>query len=169
MTAWGKGRGLLGPLKPLLGAWANDTSGEGESPASRMPCTRCFQSMGKGWIMLDARWGQSGEGGAGEGQYRETALFGAGADGGLAMFSFTSDGKRSQGRLADGADVHAAALAFEAEMPAGLARMIYWPLDGDEPGFHFAVESRTRKGWSRFLRHTYRPAVAVVHTDLSGL
>ena len=151
MAAWGKGRGLLGPLKPLLGAWANQADGEGENAASRMPCTRAFRPLGKGWIELDARWGPEGER-----QYREIALFGALADGTLGFHSFTSDGKRSEGRLASGAEVHPDALAFEAEMPAGLARMVYWPAETGE-GFHFAVESRTKKGWNRFLRHTYRP------------
>ena len=61
-------------------------------------------------------------------------------------------------RLADGSDVHPQAVAFEARMPAGLARMIYWPADDEEPGFCFAVESRNRKGWNRFLLHRYQPA-----------
>ena len=39
---------------------------------------------------------------------------------------------------------------------AGLARMIYWPAE-DGPGFRFAVESRNRKGWNRFMLHNYRP------------
>jgi hypothetical protein len=75
----------------------------------------------------------------------------------LGFFSFTNDGKRSQGLMADGSDVDPAAIAFEAEMPAGLARMIYWPIE-DGTGFNFAVESRAAKGWNRFLRHEYRPA-----------
>ena len=88
-------------------------------------------------------------------QYCEIALFGAIEDATLGFYSFTSDGKRSQGRLADGTDVHAGALAFEAQMPAGLARMIYWPCEAGG-GFNFAVESRTKKGWNRFLRQTFR-------------
>ena len=35
--------------------------------------------------------------------------------------------------------------------------MIHWPL-GDEPGFSFAVESRSKAGWNRYLRQDYRPA-----------
>jgi hypothetical protein len=35
--------------------------------------------------------------------------------------------------------------------------MAYWPTD-DGAGFHFAVESRTKKGWKRFFLHTYRRA-----------
>jgi hypothetical protein len=37
--------------------------------------------------------------------------------------------------------------------------MLYWPAeDGD--GFRFAVESRNKAGWNRFLLHTYRPGIA---------
>ena len=117
-----------------------------------MRCTRSFTPFGKGWIRLDARW-EMGE----RGDYIEVAMFGPTADGTLGFFSFTNDGKRSDGRLADGSDVHAEAVAFEAEMPAGLARMIYWPLEDGASGFQFAVESRGKKGWNRFLRQTFRP------------
>jgi len=144
---WKPGRGLLGPLKPLLGAWRAETEMHGH----RMACTRTFEPFGKGWVRLEAVW-HMGE----RGDYREIALFGAGDDGALGFFSFTNDGKRSVGRLADGSDVHPEAIAFEAQMPAGLARMIYWPAD-DGQGFRFAVESRNKKGWNRFLTHTYRP------------
>jgi hypothetical protein len=145
---WTKGRGLLGPLKPLLGAWVSPP----EDQISQMParCTRTFRALGKGWIALDARWDMP------NGEYREVALFGAAPDGALGFYSFTSDGKRSEGRLAEAADILPDALAFEARMPAGLARMLYWPLE-DGPGFHFAVESRAKTGWNRFLGHTYRP------------
>jgi hypothetical protein len=147
---WVKGRGLLGPLKPILGDWISPP----EAQQSRMPmlCRRTLRAFGKGWIELDARW----ERGAGEG-YREIALFGAMTDGALGFYSFTNDGKRSEGRFAEGGDVHPQAIAFEARMPAGLARMIYWPLD-DGDGFNFAVESRSAKGWNRFLRQEYRPS-----------
>lgn len=116
-----------------------------------MRCTRAFAPFGKGWIRLEAVWSM-GE----RGDYQETALFGASEDGTLGFYSFTNDGKRSQGRLCDGSDVHPDAVAFEARMPAGLARMIYWPLE-QGPGFHFAVESRNKTGWNRFLVHDYRP------------
>lgn len=150
MPVWSKGRGLLGSLKPLLGAWES-RPGDQES---RLPahCTRTFAPFGKGWVRLEAVW-RMGE----RGDYREIAFFGPAADGGLGFHSFTSDGKRSEGRLADGADVHAEALAFEAQMPAGLARMVYWPV-AEGPGFSFAVESRTKAGWNRFLKQDFRPA-----------
>ncbi|HCV43744.1 MAG TPA: hypothetical protein DGH68_09700, partial [Bacteroidetes bacterium] len=57
--------------------------------------------------------------------------------------------------LADGSDVDPQAIAFEAEMPAGRARMIYWP--NDEEGFNWAVEAKTKKGWRRFTEHRYFP------------
>ena len=150
--AWKKGRGLLGPLQPLLGDW-HTQRGEGETPASAMRCSRSFAPFGKGWIRLEARW-EAGPDRA----YCETAFFGPGEDGALACFSFTNDGKRSVGSLVDGGDVHPDAIAFEAQMPAGLARMLYWPRDDEEPGFLFAVESRTRKGWNRFLTHRFGQA-----------
>src|SRR4051794_15376117 len=147
---WKAGRGLLGPLKPLLGRWEAQAAGPGA--ASVMRCTRSFEPvLGGAWIQLDARW-ETGPGKA----YEEKALFGKGPDGGLAFFSFTSDGKHSRGTIADGSDVHPQAIAFEAQMPAGLARMLYWP--AEEEGFYFAVESRTKAGWNRFMRHHYREA-----------
>ena len=146
MTAWKPGRGLLGPLKPLLGAWIADADMNGMT----FTVTRTFEPMGKGWVRLEAVWNLP------QGAYVETALFGPGDDGTLGFFSFTSDGKRSVGRRADGTDVHPQALAFEARMPAGLARMIYWP-SGTGVGFDFAVENRTKKGWNRFLVQHCRP------------
>jgi hypothetical protein len=38
-------------------------------------------------------------------------------------------------------------------MPAGCARMVYWPEEG---GYYFVVEAETEKGWSRFVDHSYR-------------
>ena len=151
MTAWSKGRGLLGPLKPLLGTWRNVS--QDDKPASRAKCTRTFEAaLGGGFVRLSAIW----EDVAGPGKhYEEWALFGRGDDGKLAFWSFTSDGKHSQGSIADGSDVHPQALSFEADMPAGRARFSYWPADDD--GFHFAVEARTKKGWSRFVLHHYVP------------
>lgn len=146
MANWTKGRGLLAPLKPLLGDWVTEAKGPSGKP---MQCTRSFRPLGKCWIELDARWDES------EDQpYREIALFGTSQEGGLGFFSFTSDGKRSEGRQADCSDVHPGALAFEAQMPAGLARAIYRP-DETGKGFHFAVENKSKEGWNRFLSHHY--------------
>ena len=151
MTAWGRGRGLLGPLKPLLGSWRNVS--DDARPASRASCTRTFEAaLGGGFVRLSALWPDA----AGPGRsYEELALFGSGTHGALSFWSFTSDGKHSEGHVTDGSEVHPRALAFEAQMPAGLARLIYWPAEAE--GFHFAVESRTKKGWNRFLLHHYVP------------
>ena len=162
--AWKKGRGKLGPLAPLLGRW----SAAAESPMGPLRCTREFEPvLGGSYVRLEARWqfgadpaGATGAGPDGAakpgGGYEEIALFGAGEGGGIAFWSFTSDGKRSQGASADVTDLHPEAVGFEAPMPAGLARMAYWP-DG-EGGFFFAVESKNKKGWKRFLEHHYRAA-----------
>jgi hypothetical protein len=162
--AWKKGRGKLGVLMPLLGRWVATA----DSPMGPLRCTRVFESvLGGSYVRLEARWafgaaaaeaqaeGPQAAPRAGRG-YEEMAVFGAGEDGRLAFWSFTSDGKRSQGVAADATDLHPEAVGFEAQMPAGLARMAYWP-DGDG-GFFFVVESRTRKGWKRFVEHHYRPA-----------
>jgi hypothetical protein len=33
--------------------------------------------------------------------------------------------------------------------------MVYWPDEGE--GFHWVVESKTKKGWNRFTEHHYLP------------
>ena len=159
---WKKGRGKLGFLEPLLGRW----SASALSPIGPLRCIRAFEKvLGGSYVRLEARW-QFGatlakvpeeyqsalpKGGA----YQEFALFGAGEDGRVAFWSFTSDGKRSQGTVADVTDVHPEAVGFEAQMPAGLARMIYWP--GEDGSYFFAVESKNKKGWKRFVEHHYLP------------
>jgi hypothetical protein len=156
---WKRGRGKLGVLDPLLGSWR----AEADSPMGRLRCTRSFAKvLGGSFVRLDARWefgpGVSEEArkaAEGKGPYEETALIGAGEGGGLAFWSFASDGKRSEGKLVDATDLHAEAVAFEAQMPAGLARMAYWPEEG---GFVWVVESKNAKGWKRFVEHHYRPA-----------
>jgi len=52
-------------------------------------------------------------------------------------------------------DLHAEAIGFEAQMPAGRPRQAYWPVAG---GFCWVVESRNAQGWRRFVEHAYRPA-----------
>ncbi|MBK8543751.1 MAG: hypothetical protein IPL62_09440 [Caulobacteraceae bacterium] len=113
---------------------------------------REFAAFGAGFVRLDASW----EMGA-RGVYREIAMFGQSDDGALAFWSFTIDGKRSTGRLSDASDVHSDAIAFVAEMPAGTARSVYWPDEDGGGGFRFAVESKVKRGWNRFLDHRYRP------------
>jgi hypothetical protein len=159
---WKKGRGKLGVLAPLLGRW----SATAESPMGPLCCTRVFESvLGDSYVRLEARWKFGGGAADGAGPdvrakagrgYEEIALFGPAEDGQLAFWSFTSDGKRSQGTSADVTDLHAGAVGFEAQMPAGLARMAYWP--AGDGGFFFVVESKNKKGWKRFLEHHYQPA-----------
>lgn len=140
---WKKGRSKLGPLHPLLGSW----EALSDSSKGRVKCTRHFKLiLGGNYIELNARWE------FGKGAYEEMAIFGTKEDT-LSFWSFTSDGKKSQGYLADGTDVHPQSICFEANMPAGLARMIYWP--SPDGGFHWAVESKVKKGWNRFTEHHY--------------
>jgi len=142
---WKKGRGKLGPMEPLLGAWEAST----DSPMGKLKCSRHFKNiLGGKYIELIAKWEFK------SGVYEERAIYGA-TDEGISFWSFTSDGKRSQGQVADGADVHAEAICFEATMPAGIARMVYWP--GEDGTIHWAVESKTKKGWNRFTEHHYHP------------
>jgi len=142
-AAWKKGRGKLGLLAPLMGAWQAETN----TPMGKARCTRTFTRILRGtFVQLVARWEMS------KGVYEEIAILGINK-GELSFWSFTSDGKRSEGVLASGKDVHPQAVAFEAEMPAGHARMIYWP--HEEEGFNWAVEAKTAKGWRRFTEHHY--------------
>jgi hypothetical protein len=150
-AAWKSGRGALGVLKPLLGQWATETEGPGNF--GRIRVTRRFETvLGGAYVRLDVHWTLGG----GK-TYEEIALLGKGENGALAFTSFTSDGKQARGVQGDGSDVHPQAIAFQAQMPAGLARFVYWPADEGE-GYYFAVENRTKKGWNRFLRHHYRSA-----------
>lgn len=145
-TKWKRGRGKLGVLTPLLGSWRATAS----SPMGDVTCVRSFSPvLGGKFVELRARWE------IGKGEYEEVALYGVSEDGTLGFWSFTSDGKNSRGTLADATDLHAEAIGFEAQMPAGLARMAYWPDEGD--GMMWVVESKTKKGWNRFVEHHYRP------------
>ena len=144
-TAWRKGRGKLGVLDPLLGQWQAGA----ESPQGPVHCTRSFSRvLGGKYVQLAAAWQMPGR------DYEELALYGVDDAGGVAFWSFTSDGKHSHGVLTAAPDVHPDAIAFEAQMPAGLARMVYWP--AEEAGFYWAVESRNKQGWNRFVLHHYR-------------
>lgn len=143
-SLWKKGRGKLGILQPLLGSWI----AEGNSEMGKYKCTRMSSRVLDGnYIQLFAKWE------FGSKSYEEIAIIGMSGEG-ITFWSFTSDGKKSQGKLADGTDVHPDAICFEAQMPAGTARMIYWP--DEVEGFHWAVESKNKKGWHRFTQHHYR-------------
>jgi hypothetical protein len=148
-NTWKPGRGKLGRLQPLLGSWEAST----ESPMGVLRCTREFSLvLGGNYVQLAAAWKMPGK------VYEEHAIFGADSDGTLSFWSFTSDGKRSEGKLCEALEVHPKSLAFEAEMRAGTARMIYWPHETN--GFLWAVESKTKKGWNRFTLHHYRAATS---------
>lgn len=123
-------------------------------PDGPVRCRRVLEAiLGGHFLRLTARWefGHLEPGRA----YEEVALIGVGDGGQVCFWSFTSDGKRSQGVLADVTDLHPEAVGFEADMPAGRARMAYWPEEAG--GFHWVVESKTKKGWRRFVHHSYRP------------
>lgn len=151
--SWEKGTNALGPLAPLLGDWRTEPPPPDANEASATPCTRSFQPFGPDWVRLEAVWGE------GPDAYREIALYGMDGEETLAFHSFTSDGKRSNARLSDGTDIHPQATAFEAKMPSGAARVIYWPRKDGAEGFHFAVEMRTGTDWTRFITQTFGPAV----------
>jgi hypothetical protein len=143
-TTWKKGRGKLGPLQPLIGSWKAET----DSPMGKIKCTRIFKPvLGDKYIELTATWE------FGKGNYVEHAIYGMKEDT-LSFWSFTSDGKRSEGHLSDGTDVHPEAICFEAQMPAGIARFVYWP--AEDGGIKWAVESKNKKGWNRFTEHNYK-------------
>jgi hypothetical protein len=144
---WKRGRGKLGVLAPLIGTWKAAAT----TPMGKVSCTRTFTPiLGGTCIQLTARWEFE------KGSYEELAIIGANSDGKIAFWSFTSDGKNSTGTITDASDIHPEAIGFEAQMPAGLARMAYWPDEGD--GYHWAVESKNKKGWKRFTEHHYKRA-----------
>lgn len=146
-SAWKKGRGKLGVLAPLIGNW----EAKAETRMGPVRCTRSFAPILSGtYVQLIARWEFS------DGVYEEHAFFGVDDGKKLAFWSFTSDGKHSQGVIADVSDIHPLAVGFEAQMPAGLARMVYWP--NETGGVNWAVEAKTKKGWKRFTEHHYKPA-----------
>lgn len=141
---WKKGRGKLGVFKPLIGTWL----AEGNSPMGMMKCKRTFKPILNGtYIELNAQWQ------FGTKMYEEIAIIGMNNNT-LSFWSFTNDGKKSEGKLADGTDIHPEAICFEAEMPAGLARMVYWP--DEVEGFKWVVESKVKNGWNRFTEHHYK-------------
>ena len=143
-TLWKKGRGRLGVFDPLLGNWL----AQSDSPRGPVRISRHFNIiLDAKYVELQVDWIFSGY------TYSERSLFGVDQDQQLKFWSFTSDGKRSEGVVADATDLHPQALGFEAMMPDGLARQVYWP--DDESGFHWVVESKNRRGWNRFVAHHY--------------
>ena len=91
-----------------------------ESEIGPVKCTRTFSKiLGGKYVELRAHWTFA------KSSYEELALMGVGDDKAVCFWSFPSDGKRSEGVLADVSDLHRQAVGFEAEMPAGLARQAY--------------------------------------------
>lgn len=144
---WTKGRGKLGIFKPLLGPFVCQT----QTDLGPLTCTRTFTPvLDNAYIELTALWDfASGK------SYKEHCFFGVGKDRQVRFWSFTSDGKQSQGWLSAAPDIAEAAICFEADMDQGRARQVYWSDGGN--GFHWAVESQTKKGWNRFVKHHYTP------------
>ncbi|NOZ32535.1 MAG: hypothetical protein GXP01_05575 [Alphaproteobacteria bacterium] len=145
---WKKGRGKLGLFKPLLGAWivTNDSS------LGQVVCRRRFAPiLGGKFIQLEANWkiGTSGK------SYDELAVFGPGPEKTLCFWSYTSDGKRSEGWQSEAPEIHPQAICFEADMDMGRARQVFYP--GQKDGWHWLVEHRVKKGWSRLVDHHYLP------------
>ncbi|MBI3791730.1 MAG: hypothetical protein HY275_12750 [Gemmatimonadetes bacterium] len=147
---WKKGRGKLGPFDPLLGRWV----AEAHSPMGPLRCIRTLEPILAGqYLRLTARWEFGGPGGK---AYEEIAVIGAGGGSDVRFWSFTNDGKRSEGTLADVTDLHPEAIGFVAQMPAGTARMAYFP--DPDGGYIWVAEARTKKGWSRLAHHHYHAA-----------
>lgn len=143
-NSWKKGKGKLGIFEPLLGSWETT----GDSPMGPMKCIRTFTKVLDGnYIRITANWEFASK------TYEEITLVGTDQNK-ITFWSFTSDGKRSTGEMTDGSEIHPQAICFEAQMPAGIARLIYWPDDQD--GFFWAVESKNKKGWNRFTEHHYK-------------
>jgi len=104
---WKKGRGKLGLFDPLMGVW----QAQADSEIGPVTCRREFTKVLSGqYVRLQASWQLS------NGSYDELALIGVNAEKEICFWSFTSDGKQSQGKLADVSDLHPEALGFEESM-----------------------------------------------------
>lgn len=149
MAGDGKRGATLRVFTPLLDrAWV----AEGDGPMGGYTCERHFERVLDGkFVRMVARWE------FGEKTYEEIAMYGRDArEKRLAFWSFTSDGKHSHGVNVAADDAPDGAVVFEAEMPAGLARMIMW-LSSDRDALHFAVENRTKSGWNRMIEQRHVP------------
>jgi hypothetical protein len=151
MIDWKKGKGKMGVFRPFLdNNWVNRPEPEqpGDNP-NDMRVTRTFQTILHGkYVEMNATWEMK------DTTYEDRTLFGVDKDKQIHFWSFTSDGKNSNGILCDASDLHPEAIGFEAQMPSGTARQVFWP---HNEGFKFVVESRTKKGWNRFVEHFYEP------------
>ncbi len=147
MINWKKGRGKLGVFNPIIGTWiCNKDSKDRMNPQ----CIRDYkQGLGNNYIIGHITWF------LGDKNYEDHTIIGLDDAKVISAWSFTSDGKNSIGKYADVSDIHALAFGFEANMPAGIARQVFWP--DEKEGFHWAVESKTKKGWNRFVHQHFTP------------
>jgi hypothetical protein len=161
---WKKGRGRLGFLDPLLGRWRAKTVSEN----GPVECERLFEPVLKeNYVRLTAHWKvgpapKSKPAGKGEARnevragssytYDEVALIGG--DKPVKFWSFTSDGKHTEGVAADASDLHPEAIGFEAMVMGRQARQVYFPAENGD--VIWVVEGKAKKGWSRFVEHRYR-------------
>jgi hypothetical protein len=144
---WKSGRGKLGVFQPFMGRWI----AKGDSEMGPVTCTRSFSKVLEDkYIQMTVTWEFASK------VYEEIAMIGIDEQK-IKFWSFTSDGKKSHCEIKDGTDIHPEAICFEAQMPAGLARMIYWP--DEKEGFHWAGESKNKKGWKRFTEHYYNQLI----------
>ena len=112
---WHKGRGRFGLFDPLLGIWQT----EAKSGRGQFKCKREFKKALLGnYIQLTAHWEFADK------SYDELAMIGVNPEKEVCFWSFTSDGKQSDGKLINVTDVHPEAIGFEAQMPAGTASMV---------------------------------------------
>ncbi|MEO1311752.1 MAG: hypothetical protein AAFV51_12445 [Pseudomonadota bacterium] len=149
---WKPGRGTLGPFKPLLGAWI----AKGDGSVGAFQCIRTYEpTLGGKYVKLVAEWrfGEALADLSKPASYEDLTLFGPHKERKLGFWSFTSDGKRSEGWLSTAEDVHAKALCFEADMDAGRARQVFYP--DPEEGWRWRVQRQVKKGWSEIVAHHY--------------
>lgn len=145
MTQWKSGRGKLGLFTPLIGNWICN---KGSRDRMRPEVIRQFSfELDNSFIFQNVKWN------LGDKVYADHTLIGLNAEKIISFWSFTSDGKNSNGTLTDVTDIHDEAIGFVAQMPGGVARQAFWP-DGQN-GFYWAVESKTKKGWNRFVEQHY--------------
>ena len=119
---------------PLLGEWV---AKEDSPERPKLSCKRSFNLILQGkYIQLNAHW--KGD----KIDYEDMTLFGV-ADKEIVFWPFQSDGKRAQGHLAAAGDIHPEAICFEAQMPSGYTRQVYWP--DEKEGFHWVVEPKNQE------------------------
>lgn len=147
MKHWKKGRGKLGVFEPLIRSWICN---KGSKDRTNPQCIRTYKyGLSDNYIIADITWF------LGDKNYTDHTIIGLDENKIITFWSFTSDGKNSTGKFCDVGDVHELAFGFEANMPAGIARQVFWP--NEENGFNWAVESKTKKGWNRFVTQKFIP------------